>query len=183
MRICVGQEPYDGPMEVVEFGRLSDAQRAELEGDEEDPFDSAGNTLRWRPKDRHVALRADDGRLVASAGLVLAEVEVGGTGPIPIVGIGGVLVSAACRGRGLGNRVITEILDRAASTGRELALLFCHRNRAGLYERHAFAEVPPPVLVEQPGGPVEMSMVTMWRALREDRKLPEGKLVLRGLPF
>jgi hypothetical protein len=41
-------------MEVVEFGRLTDAQRAELEGDERDPFDAEGATLRYRRKDHHV---------------------------------------------------------------------------------------------------------------------------------
>ncbi|HEY1522771.1 MAG TPA: GNAT family N-acetyltransferase [Solirubrobacteraceae bacterium] len=170
-------------MEVVEFGRLGDAQRAELEGDEEDPFDAAGNTLQWRSKDQHVALRGDHGRLVASAGLVLAEVEVGNAPPIPVVGIGGVLVSAPYRGRGLGNRVIIEVLARAKATGRELALLFCHRNRAGLYKRHGFVEIPPPVLVEQPDGPVEIAMVSMWRPLREGWEPPAGQLVLRSFPF
>jgi hypothetical protein len=52
-------------MDVVECGRLNDNQRAELEGDEDDPFDAAGDTLRWRSKDRHVALRGPDGRLIA----------------------------------------------------------------------------------------------------------------------
>ena len=41
-------------MEVVEFGRLTDAQRAELGGDERDPFDAEGATLRYRRKDHHV---------------------------------------------------------------------------------------------------------------------------------
>ena len=170
-------------MELVEFGRLSDAQRVELEGDEDDPFDAAGNTLQWRAKDRHVGLRGEDGRLVASAGWVLAEVEGGAGTPVPVVGIGGVFVSAPHRGRGLANRVIIEVLDRAATTGRELALLFCHRNRAGLYTRHGFLEVSPPVLVEQPEGQVEIPMVSMWRPLREGSELPAGQLVLRSLPF
>ncbi len=52
-------------MEVVEFGRLTAAQRRELEGDEEDPFDAAGFTLRYRPKERHVGLR-DDGSSAAN---------------------------------------------------------------------------------------------------------------------
>src|ERR1700731_2538949 len=68
--------PTMARMDVVEFGRLTDTQRAELEGDEDDPFDAAGDTLKWRSKDRHVALRGPEGHLVASAGLVLAEVQV-----------------------------------------------------------------------------------------------------------
>jgi len=170
-------------MDVVEFGPLTDPIRAELEGDEEDPFDAAGSTLQWRPKERHVALRGDDGHLIASAGLVLTEVQVGDGQPLPVVGIGGVLVSQAHRGQGLGRRVIMEVLTRAAILGPELALLFCHRNRAGLYERHDFVEVPPPVLVEQPKGRVEIPQVTMWRALRPGAELPAGRLVVLSLPF
>lgn len=170
-------------MDVVEFGPLTDAVRAELEGDEKDPFDAAGNTLQWRPKDRHVALRGDDGHLIASAGLVLTEVRVDDGERIPVVGIGGVFVSQANRGQGLGRRVITEVLARAAELGPELVLLFCHRNRAGLYHRHDFVEVPPPVLVEQRDGRVEIPMVTMWRALREGAELPPGRMVLLSRPF
>jgi hypothetical protein len=38
---------YAEAVDVVEFGRLSDGQRAELRAGEEDPFDAAGNPLRW----------------------------------------------------------------------------------------------------------------------------------------
>ena len=170
------------PEDVVEFGLLSDSQRAELEGDEADPFDAAGNTLVWRGKDRHVALAGPDGRLLACAGLVLAKVEVGGA-ELPVVGIGGVIVNARYRGQGLGRRIIVEALARAATMGPALAMLFCHRNRAGLYERHGFVEIPPPVRVEQPRGLAEMQQVAMWRPLREDMLLPQGDVVVRSLPF
>jgi predicted GNAT family N-acyltransferase len=171
------------PMDLIEFGRLSEAQRVELEGDEADPFDAAGNTLQWRKKDRHVGLRGGDGRLVASAGLVLAEVQAEGGSAMPVVGIGGVFVNQHQRGQGLANRVIREALARAGTMGPAVAVLFCHRDRAGLYERHGFGEVPPPVLVQQPDGPVPVPMVTMWRALREGGQLPPGQLVLLSFPF
>jgi len=48
------------PLDVVEFGRLTDEQRVELARGEADPFDAAGNTLRWRLKHRHVTLRGPD---------------------------------------------------------------------------------------------------------------------------
>jgi hypothetical protein len=67
--------------------------------------------------------------------------------------------------------------------GPDVALLFCHRDRAGLYARHRFVEIPPPVLAEQPAGPIEMPLVAMWRALRPGAVLPPGPVVLRGLPF
>jgi GNAT superfamily N-acetyltransferase len=177
--------PYDAPVEVelVEFGRLSESQRVELEGDEVDPFDGAGNTLQWQPKDQHVALRGPGGRLIASAGLVLTEVELDGETALPVVGIGGVFVAARYRGQGLSTRVMTEILAKARGLGPDLALLFCHRNRAGLYLRHEFVEIAPPVLVDQPDGPAEIPMVSMWRPLHDGVTLPRGRVFLRGLPF
>jgi GNAT superfamily N-acetyltransferase len=171
-------------MEVVEFGPLTDTIWAELAGDEEDPFDAGASTVQRRDKDRHVALRGPDGRLVATAGLVVAEVQVGDASPMPVVGIGGVIVAARYRGQGLSTQVITEALGRAATMGPTLAVLFCHRDRAGLYERHGFVEIPPPpVQVEQPDGPVELSMVAMWRSLGEGAELPPGRVVVHGLPF
>ena len=65
-------------MEIVEFGRLTADRRAELEGDEDDPFDAAGETLRFQRKERHVAVRDGRGRLVASTGMLVVEVEVAG---------------------------------------------------------------------------------------------------------
>ena len=169
-------------MEVVEFGRLTEEYRAELEGDETDPFGAVGNTLHWRPKDRHVALRGPDGRLVASAGLVTAEVQAGREEML-VVGLGGVIVAARFRGQGLGRRIILEALDRAAGMGPGLVMLFCHRDRAGLYAGHGFEEIAPPVLVEQPDGVVEIPMVTMWRPLRPGGVLPIGRVTVHGLPF
>jgi predicted N-acetyltransferase YhbS len=169
-------------VELVEFGRLTDAARADLEGDEADPFDAAGFTLRYRPKERHVALRGDDGHLVASTGIVVAEVEVAGE-RFEVVGIGGVIVNARYRGRGLARKVVDAALERAATLGPSFALLFCHEDRAGLYERLGFTTVPPPVLVEQAEGEAEMPQRTMWRALRPDASWPDGPLVVRSLPF
>jgi GNAT superfamily N-acetyltransferase len=115
--------------------------------------------------------------------MLLADVRVG-DGPImPVVGIGGVFVSAPYRGQGLANRVIVEALRRAATLGPGVALLFCYRDRAGLYERHGFVEIDPPVLVKQPHGFVEVPQVAMWRAIREDVTLPSGRVIVHSLPF
>jgi len=172
-----------GALEVLEFGRLSESQRAELEAGEEDPFDAAGNTLQWRPKDRHVVLGRPDGTLVASAGLVLGELHAGDASRVSFVGIGGVFVTAGCRGQGLGNRIITEALRRAATLGPPLALLFCHRDRAELYDKHGFAEIDPPVLIRQPDGYVQCPMVAMWRNLGGGATLPAGQVTVHSLPF
>ena len=179
------EDRYDQLVELIEFGELSEEQYAELVGDEQDPWDAAGSTLEWRPKDRHVAVRDDDGTLVAAAGLVVADVQFGEQEPIPVVGIGGVIVAARHRGRGLGRLVISEVVRCAHDVGPEMAMLFCRPDRAELYRRHGFAEVPGRVLVDQSDsdGVVEMPPVTMWRPLTDGVRLRDGVVKVHGLPF
>ena len=169
-------------MEVVEFGRLTDEYRQALEGDEPDPFDTAGLTLRFRSKDRHVGLRDESGRLVASTGIVLVEVDVG-VERFPVVGLGGVIVSAPYRGRGLARRVLQAALVRARQLGPRFAILFCHEDRAGLYRRLGFVELVDRVLVEQPGGYAPMPQRTMWLGLQDEATWPRGEVTVRSLPF
>lgn len=169
-------------MEIIEFGRLEVARRAELEGDEVDPFGGAGSTLRYRAKERHVALRDQRGRLVASTGMLVVDVEVSGE-RFPVVGIGGVIVNAAFRGRGLAREVVTAALAKARTLGPDFVLLFCHLDRTGLYRRLGFAEIDGAVLVEQPDGDAAMPQRTMWRALREQEIWPEGAVLVHSLPF
>ena len=172
-------------MELIEFGRLSDGQYAELVGDDDDPFDAAEFAFEWLPKEHHVGVRHDDGRLLAAAGLVVVDVQFGAQPPIPVVGVGGVIVTASHRGRGFGRQVISEALRRAEAMGPEIALLFCRPETAGLYRRHGFAEVPGPVLVDQPDGIVEISRagMTMWRPLKAGARLPDGIVKVNGPPF
>jgi GNAT superfamily N-acetyltransferase len=181
----LSDDSYDQPVELIEFGCLSDEQYAELVGDEDDPFHAAEFRLEWRPKDRHVALRGDDGRLLAAAGLVVVEVQFAAQRTMPVVGIGGVIVTASQRGRGFGRRVISEALRRAEALGPEIAMLFCRAESAGLYRRHGFSEVRGTVLVDQPGEVVEVSGsgVAMWRPLNAGARLPGGMVKVKGLPF
>ena len=169
-------------MKIVELGRLTAAQRAELQGDEEDPFDEAGVTLRYRPKERHVALQDDVGRLVASAGMLVVEVEVARE-RFAVVGLGGVIVNAGHRGRGLAREVVEAALAQASVLGPAFALLFCHADRAGLYARLGFAEVQAPVSVRQPLGVATMTQRTMWRGLGDDSVWPAGPVLVDSLPF
>jgi predicted N-acetyltransferase YhbS len=169
-------------MEIVEFDHMTTGRRDELEGDEDDPFDAAGTTLSFQRKDRHVGLRDESGRLVASAGMLIVEVDVAGE-RFPVVGVGGVIVTAAHRGRGLARTVVNAALTKAATMGPAFVILFCHEDRKGLYRRLGFEEVEPPVLVQQPDGYAEMTMRTMWRALAEDVSWPDGRLTVHGLPF
>jgi predicted N-acetyltransferase YhbS len=170
-------------MELVEFGRLTHEQYAELVGEEENPWGPGGLELEWRLKDRHVGLRDQDGTLLAVAGLVVANVVVGESDAMPVVGLGGVLVAARYRGHGFGGRVIDEALAHARLLGPSIAMLFCQPDRAKLYARRGFVEIPRPVLVDQPAGAIEMPMVTMWRPLQEGAKLPGGPVKIDGLPF
>jgi predicted N-acetyltransferase YhbS len=169
-------------MEIVEFGLMTAARRNDLEGDEDDPFDQAGATLQFQRKQRHVALQDERGRLVASTGMLVVEVDVAGE-RFPVVGFGGVIVNVAHRGRGLGRAVVNAALATACTLGPRFAILFCLEDRKGLYDRLGFEEVEPPVLVEQPGGHAEMPMRTMQRALAPDASWPDGHLTVHGLPF
>jgi GNAT superfamily N-acetyltransferase len=170
-------------MEIVEFGSLTAAQRAELEGGEPHPFGTVGLELHWRPKDRHVMLSDGGGRLLASAGLVVAEVSVDGAEPFDVVGLGGVIVAPGHRGQGLARTVVEAALDRAAGEGPAFALLFCREAVAGLYRKLGFARVAPPVRVLQPTGTVVIPQHTMWRALQDDAAWPAGSVLVRSLPF
>jgi predicted N-acetyltransferase YhbS len=170
-------------MTLVELGPLSPVQRAQLEGGEADPFDSARiEPLTWRVKDRHVAMVAEDGTLYACAAWLPATVEVAGA-PLEVVGISGVIVRPAHRGQGAAREVVDAALLRAAGIGPSHAVLFCHADRAGLYRKLGFADIDAPLTVEQPDGPRPMPMLAMWRPLRDGATWPAGPVALRGLPF
>jgi predicted N-acetyltransferase YhbS len=170
-------------MELVEFGPLTDELRAELEGDEADPWDAARvPPLQWRAKEHHVALRDDGGRVIASAGLLSADVEVGEV-VFPVVGLGGVIVNRAHRGRGLSLRVVEAALAKAATLGPEFVLLFCHEDRMALYRRFGFEDVRTDVIVDHDGERIVMPMHTMWRPLTADARWPDGRVDVHGPPF
>ncbi len=168
-------------MEIVEFGPLTSEQREELEGDEHDPFDAAGATLSYRGKEHHVAL-TDHGRLVASTGMLVVDVEAGHE-RFPVVGFGGVIVNERHRGIGLAREVLKAALARAETLGPAFAFLFCHQDRAGLYLKVGFHEVCSEVRVEQPHGYAVIPEIAMWRALGPGSLWPAGPVVVHSLPF
>lgn len=172
----------DRVVEIVEFGSLTDEFRAQLEGDEKDPFDASGIHLQFRRTEQHVALRGPVGTLVASTGMLVVDVDVE-TARFPVVGIGGVIVNEHWRGRGLARRVVEAALAKARTLGPDFALLFCHDDRAGLYARLGFADVQSAVRVEQPGGFQPIPQRTMWRALHPEAAWPAGELTVLSLPF
>jgi len=101
-----------------------------------------------------------------------------------VVGIGGVIVVAARRGQGLARQVLEHALERAAAMGPSFALLFCHADRAGLYERLGFGVIEAPVMVGQGGGfePI-LPELAMSRPLSDGAPWPPGPVTLYGLPF
>lgn len=170
-------------MEIVDCGPLTDDLRAELEGGEEHPFGTEGAEFVWRAKERHVVLRDDGGRPLASTGLLIVGVSAEGGVSFEVVGVGGVIVTPAHRGRGLARVVVEAALERAARMGPSLAMLFCRDALVGLYRRLGFELVEAPVVVLQPAGTAVMSVNTMWRPLVDGAVWPAGAVLVRGEPF
>jgi predicted N-acetyltransferase YhbS len=166
---------------LLTLGALTAAQYAELEGDEQNPFDVDGK-LQWSEGRRHVALAEPDGRLVAATAISSAAATVDGL-TLPLLGIGGVIVRAERRGEGLARAIVLAALEQPVDNGARHALLFCWPDRAGLYTRLGFTTVEDQVTIAQPNGRVTMHMQTMWRGLTPAATWPPGPVALEGLPF
>jgi predicted N-acetyltransferase YhbS len=174
---------YGLTMELVELGELTERDWAELTASENEPFGPVGAGLAWREKDRNVALRACDGRLIAAAGATIAEIEVEGAGSLQVVGLGGLIVTRSARGRGLMSMIVEPLLALAERMGPDRAMIFCRPELVALYRSLAFAEIQAAVWVDQPQGRVKMPEPAMWRALRAGAEWPPGRVDVRGLPF
>ncbi|WP_073810033.1 GNAT family N-acetyltransferase [Kitasatospora sp. CB01950] len=152
-----------------------------LGGGSDDPFEAASLGGTWRPKDRHFGVW-HEGRVVAHAGSVVAPVEVGGQ-RFDVVGIGGVIVDPALRGRGLARLAVAGALDAARADGLDRALLFCLPDRAPLYTRLGWFPLPDPVTADQPDGPTPVPVGGMWKPLVPGADWPDGPVRLHSLPM
>jgi predicted GNAT family N-acyltransferase len=170
-------------MELVELPELTSQQWRALVAGERDPWGDDAGQLIWADKRRHVVLRDADGRLVAHAGALTAEVEVASSERFQVVGVGAVFVTASERGRGLVSELLHRLLEIAAEMGPERAMLFCRAQLTGMYGGLGFAEISGPTWVRQPDDVVEMPLRTMWRPLREAVAWPAGRVDVLGLPF
>jgi predicted N-acetyltransferase YhbS len=158
------------------------AERAELHDGEVNAFESSHLGLYWEDHERRIVL-VEDGRMIACAGLLVADVEVAGA-TFGVVGVGGVIVTRMRRGEGLARRVMEAALERAAQLGPDFALLFCRPDRAGFYAKLGFAHVREPVEVGQlEGRRRKMPIDTMWRPLHDGVTWPAGAVDVPGLPF
>ena len=166
-------------MELVELpGDHDEVERAQLIDGEADVYELANLVLPpGRAKDRRFALR-EDGRLVASAGILTAAVAID-EHAFPVVGIGGVLVTHSRRGQGLFRRVMEPVLEAAEQLGPRYALLFCLPKNAYLYEKFGFATIDAPVTSTGLVIPLD----TMWRPLAPDAQWPSGPVTLLGPMF
>jgi len=166
---------------IEHLGQMTPDQWAELEDGEIDPF-GGWDGIEWAPKEHNVVLRGLGGRLIASVGLTVIDVEAGGE-RFPAVGVGAVIVSHAHRRQGHLRPTLDAALERAATLGPERAMLFCSPANAGMYGSFGFVEIAAPVHAHQPGGELEMPPLAMWRPLRAGVTWPEGAVRLPGLPF
>ncbi len=167
---------------MVELGPLTDRDWAELTAGEPEPFGAIGHTLEWRPKDRHLALRGPDGRLVAAGGALVARVDAGDES-FDVVGVGSLVVTPSLRGTGLMWSLGEPLLRLAGQLGPERAMLFCREELVPVYSRLGFERITAPVRADQPGGRIPVPLAAMWRPLREDVRWPPGPVEVHGLPF
>jgi predicted N-acetyltransferase YhbS len=167
---------------IEHVGTLTAEQWRELEAGEQDPFETWTNDLQWQPKELHTVRRREDGRLIASVGLVVVAVEAGGKA-FTVAGVGGVIVSHDHRRQGHLRPTLDAALERAATLGPERAMLFCSYEKAPIYASFGFREIAAPVHAAQPDGERQMPPPAMWRPLREGVTWPEGDVRLPGLPF
>ncbi len=170
-------------MRLVELDRLSESFWEELVAGEHEPFGSVGEKLVWREKTRNVGVRDDAGRLVAAAGVVLAEVKVGQESSFEVAGLGGLIVTRSARGRGLARLLCGRLLEIAGELEAQRAMLFCLPKLMPLYGKFGFVEIDEPVWADQPGGRIEMPLPAMWSALSSDVGWPPGLVELSGEPF
>jgi GNAT superfamily N-acetyltransferase len=170
-------------MEVIELDEITPQQWRAVEAGEREPWGGLAEGLAWANKQRHVGLRAADGELVAIAGALIAEIEVGGVERFDVVGVGSVFVTARERGHGLARKLLESLLAIAEDMGPERAMLFCRPQLTVLYGKLAFTEIHALVSARQPDGEIEMPLRAMWRPLREGVRWPDGRVEVLGLPF
>ncbi len=62
-------------------------------------------------------------------------------------------------------------------------MLFCRPERVPFYESLGWYPTRAGVTADQPGGTIEMPLVTCWTPLIHGAALPSSTLHLEGLPF
>jgi GNAT superfamily N-acetyltransferase len=170
-------------MQIVELGRLSMRDWADLVDGEHEPFGEACAGFEFRPKDHHVGIRDREGRLLGAGGWSRVEVEVDGHGRFPVIGVGALIVRRELRGSGLATPIIEGLRERVAETGVTRRMLLCDAHLVALYTRWAYRPIEDPVWVDQPAGRVRWPLHAMWRPELPGARWPAGTVRVKGLPF
>lgn len=170
-------------MEIVELGRLSMRDWAQLVEGEHDPFGETCAGFEFRPKDHHIAIRGGDGTLLAAGGWSLVDVAVDGYGRFEVIGVGALIVRQDVRGSGLAQPIMERMRERIALTGVDRRLLLCEPRLEPLYTRWGYLPIADPVWIEQPSGPVRWPLRTMWRPVTASAEWPRGVVRIQGPPF
>jgi len=174
-------------MRLVELDNMSHADWVEVLDGEREPFGGVGELLRWSEKSTHVGIRDDHERLLALGGIGPAQISVAGSPPFTVIGLGSVIVTHSARRRGLARMLVARLLELAAELspelGAERAMLFCLPTLMAFYAGLGFRAIDAPVWAEQPGGPVEMPLRAMWKALHATPGWPAGRVEVLGEPF
>ena len=170
-------------MEAVELHDVGSAQWDAVLDGEQHAWGGDAEDLAWARKTHHVGVLDDDGRPLALAGALVAQVAVAGGDPFPVVGIGGVIVTRSRRGQGLGRDVVTAVMTMARGMGPERAMLFCRQRLMALYARFGFLAIEADVTAEQPSGRITVPMRAMWAPLVPGADWPAGEVAVLGEPF
>ncbi len=170
-------------LQVVELGRLSMRDWAQLVEGEHEPFGGTCAGLEFRAKDHHIGIRDSEGTLVAAGGWSRVEVEVDGYGRFEVIGLGALIVRHDRRGAGLATPIMQRIRERTAQTGIPRRLLLCEPHLVELYTRWGYFPIDDPVWVQQPSGPVRWPLCAMWRAADPSVAWPPGVVRIQGPPF
>ncbi len=173
---------YLGLVEVRELTNVGPDEYEQIVDGEKDPYGTDHLGMDWKEKTGHVAL-IQEGRIIAHAGWVPADLRVASGERLRIVGLGGVMVHRQHRGMGLGHQLVAVAMDRMGQLGVPIGMLFCRAQRVPFYESLGWHPTGENVTADQPGGAVEMPLVTCWTPFVDGAALPSSALHIEGLPF
>jgi predicted N-acetyltransferase YhbS len=169
-------------VELIDLPEFSPADYRQIVGDEPDPFGTDQLGISWRAKSDHVGLMVE-GRLIAHAGWVAADMRTESGVTLEVLGLGSVLVHRDRRGRGLGRQLVAGTMEKMRARDVSMAVLFCRTERLPFHRRLGWLPVEADVTVGQPDGTIVMPLLTCWVPLVEGAVMPAGDLQVEGLPF
>lgn len=169
-------------VQLVDLPYVGPGDLAQIVDGEVDPYGTEHWAILWRDKSGFVGLK-EDGRVIAQADWVSAEVRGADGALVEVVGLGGVLVHREYRGSGIGRQVVLGAMAKMRELNRPIAMLFCRPERVRFYESIGWFRIPSTVTADQPAGSIVMPCVACWAPLVEGAALPPRELHLQGLPF